>query len=302
MSRIFTYEYNQRGEALLGHTKTHEHIILRKSEPRWKDLAGCDDLYSRAIYIGQGCWDELDDISKEDAARLLKEWGHEEKMQQYSELMKARHSVRQYLDKPIPPDIREQLDQYVSYLNRDSALNIQIINDEPECFGSARAKYGKFEGCSNYIAMVGDKAIGDLDERCGYYGELLVLKALELGLNTCWVALTHGKSKAVVGKKETEVILISLGYGKTQGNDRKSKKATEVSNITPESPAWFKKGMEAVLLAPTAINQQKYKFILSGNKVRAKSGMVGPCLKIDLGIVKCHFELGAGLENFEWAY
>ena len=302
MSRIFTYEYDQRGEALLGHTKTHEHIILRKSEPRWKDLAGCDDLYSRAIYLGQGCWDELDDISKEDAARLLKEWGHEEKMQQYSELMKARHSVRQYLDKPIPPEIREQLDKYVSYLNRDSALNIQIIYDEPECFGSARAKYGKFEGCSNYIAMVGDKAIGDLEERCGYYGELLVLKAQELGLNTCWVALTHGKSKATIEKNEKEVILISLGYGKTQGAERNSRQIAEVSNATPESPEWFRRGVEAALLAPTAINQQKFRFTLLGNKVYTNIGKIGPCLKIDKGIVKCHFELGAGLENFEWGF
>jgi len=110
------------------------------------------------------------------------------------ELIKERHSVRQYLDKRIPEDIREKLDAYASELNKKGNLNLQIIYDEPECFNSLMAHYGKFENCGNYIAVVGKKA-NDLNERCGYYGELLVLKAQELGLNTCWVALTHGKSK-----------------------------------------------------------------------------------------------------------
>ena len=217
------------------------------------------------------------------------------------EWMKARHSVRQYLEKTIPETIRAELDGYVETLNRESGLHIQILYDEPECFGARMAHYGRFENCANYIAMVGKKS-ADLDERCGYYGELLVLKAQELGLNTCWVALTHGKSKAVVGRDETEVILISLGYGKTQGSERKSKSPKEVSNLTDTSPDWFRAGVEAALLAPTAINQQKFKFTLEQDgKVLAKAGLVGPCLKIDLGIVKCHFELGAGKENFTWA-
>ena len=217
------------------------------------------------------------------------------------EWMKVRHSVRQYLEKAIPAWVRAELDGYVETLNRDSGLRIQILYDEPECFGARMAHYGRFENCANYIAMVGKKS-ADLDERCGYYGELLVLKAQELGLNTCWVALTHGKSKAIVEKDETEVILISLGYGKTQGSERKSKSPEEVSNLTPASPDWFRAGVEAALLAPTAINQQKFKFTLEQDgKVLAKAGLVGPCLKIDLGIVKCHFELGAGKENFTWA-
>ncbi|MBR2546474.1 MAG: nitroreductase [Erysipelotrichaceae bacterium] len=216
------------------------------------------------------------------------------------ELMRSRHSVRQYLDKPIPAEIRKQLNEYCDQLNKQGKLNIQIIYDEPECFNSRLAHYGRFEKCSNYIAVIGNKA-ADLEERGGYYGEMLVLKAQELGLNTCWAALTHGKSKAVIKNGETEVILIAIGYGKTQGNTRKSKSSSDVSNINPDSPQWFKDGIEAALLAPTAVNQQKFRFTLDGNKVAARCGMFGSCLKIDLGIVKCHFELAAGKENFEWA-
>lgn len=216
------------------------------------------------------------------------------------DIIRSRHSVRQYLDKPIPQEIRRQLAAFAAALNSEGSLHIQIFYDEPECFNSRMAHYGKFENCNNYIAMVGKKA-PDLEERCGYYGELLVLKAQELGLNTCWVALTHGKSKAAVGAGEKEVIIISLGYGKTQGVAHRGKTASDVSNFTSDTPEWYKRGIESALLAPTAINQQKFRFEQNGNRVTAKAGLIGTCLKIDRGIVKCHFEIGAGKENFEWA-
>ena len=215
------------------------------------------------------------------------------------EAIRQRHSVRQYLDQRIPDEIREKLDQYAEELNQAGDLHLQILYDEPECFSSRMAHYGRFENARNYIAAVGKKS-PDLDERCGFYGEMLVLKAQELGLNTCWAALTHGKSKAVIGADEKEVIIIALGYGKTQGSDRKSKRASAVSNITAEDPAWFKRGVKAALLAPTAVNQQNFKLERNKDTVTAKAGLIGTCLKIDLGIVKCHFELGAGKENFRW--
>ncbi len=221
-------------------------------------------------------------------------------MTEIMEIMKARHSVRSYLDKPIPQDIRKQLDDYAAELNRQGNLNMQIIYDEPQCFNSRLAHYGRFENCSNYIAVIGKKA-ADLDYRGGYYGELLVLKAQQLGLNTCWVALTHGKSQAVINTGETEVIIISLGYGKTAGNPHKSKSAETVSDVTDDSPQWYKRGIDAALLAPTAVNQQKFRFTLNGNKVSLKHPLIGTCLDIDTGIVSCHFELAAGNENFEWA-
>lgn len=223
-------------------------------------------------------------------------------MSEILKIMQERHSVRQYEDKPIPEDVRQQLNDYTKSINGEYRLNIQIIYDEPECYSTSRFHYGKIEGCKNYIALVGPKDLNNLEETCGYAGELIVLKAQELGLNTCWTATTHGKSKAEVSKDEKEVILIALGYGATRGHERNSKTPEEISNITQESPDWFKKGIEAALLAPTAINQQKFTLTLKDDsKVKAEHGKLGPCLKTDLGIVKCHFELGAGKENFTWA-
>ena len=216
------------------------------------------------------------------------------------ELMRARHSVRQYLPRSIPAEPREALDGYTAELNAASGLHMQILYDEPDCFNTRLAHYGSFESCSNYIALVGRKA-PDLDERCGYWGEKLVLRAQELGLNTCWAALTHGKSAVSLAPDEKEVILISLGYGRTPGSARRSKAAAEVSDLEADSPEWFRRGVEAALLAPTAVNQQKFRFERKGDAVTARAGRFGTQLKVDLGIVKCHFQLGAGRENFRWA-
>ena len=221
-------------------------------------------------------------------------------MKDIMEVIRARHSVRQYLDKRIPEVLRAELDACAAELNAEGGLHIQIMYDEPACFGSRMAHYGRFENCSNYIAMVGKNA-PDLQERCGYYGEKLVLKAQELGLNTCWAALTHGKSRAELSPEEKEVILIALGYGKTQGVPHKGKTAAAVSNIGEDSPPWFRRGVEAALLAPTAVNQQRFRFELHGDDtVIARTGRIGTNLKTDLGIVKCHFALAAGKENFRW--
>lgn len=208
------------------------------------------------------------------------------------EIMRARHSVRQYSGKKIEDEKRETLIALAKECNRESGLNIQILFDEPKCFDSMMAHYGKFSGAENYIALVGKKGV-DLEEKTGYYGEKLVLKAQELGLNTCWVALTHGKCAAKIEKGEKLACIIALGYGATQGVAHKNKPLSKLCNCADDMPDWFAKGMEAVLLAPTATNQQKFYFTLEGDNVSAKAGK-GFYAKMDLGIVKYHFEVVTG--------
>lgn len=209
------------------------------------------------------------------------------------EIMQQRHSVRQYTDRAIEPEKRAVLDALIQEINRKAGLSVQIIYDDPKCFDSFMAHYGKFAGVRNYIALVGKKAPG-LDETLGYYGEELVLKAQELGLNTCWVALTHGKSKAAVGRGGKEVCLIALGYGVTQGVEHKSRPMQELCTCGEPMPEWFRCGMNAAMLAPTAMNQQKFRFeLLPDGTVKAACGS-GFYTKLDLGIVKYHFEAVTG--------
>lgn len=216
------------------------------------------------------------------------------------ELMRERHSVRSYTDQKIEGDIRKTLLEYINECNEESGLHIQACFDEPKAFDSFMGHYGKFENVQNYIALVGKK-LKNVEELCGYYGEKIVLKAQAFGLNTCWVAMSYskGKSTCKVEKGEKIFLVIAIGYGATQGIAHKTKEISQLCKVEGSMPDWFLRGMEAARLAPTAMNQQKFMFYLEDSKVHAKA-LVAFYTKVDLGIVKYHFELGAGKENFEW--
>lgn len=223
------------------------------------------------------------------------------------EAIEARHSVRAYKDLPLSEEIVKLLEDELVKLNNEGQLHIQLICNEPKAFQGTMAKYGKFRNVNNYLVMAGKKA-EDLDERIGYYGEHLVLLAQTLGLNTCWVGLSYSKVPGTYVLEEGEKIAcyIAIGYGETQGSGHKIKTVEQVSNASDITPSWFKKGIEAALLAPTAVNQQKFSFEYVGmsnnrHQVRDKKGfsMIG-YTQMDLGIAKYHFEVGAGKVNFEW--
>ncbi len=210
--------------------------------------------------------------------------------------IEKRHSVRSYVDKEIDNKILAELKAEIDECNKESGLHIQLITNEPEAFGGIKARYGRFKGVRNYIALVGRKD-ADFDEKSGYFGERIVLKAQMLGLNTCWVAVSFSKKaarKAVsIGQGEELGCVIALGYGETQGVARKSKPMEELCKTDTQVPIWFIKGMEAAILAPTAVNQQKFLFTLSEGGVTAKA-TGGMYREVDLGIVKYHFEIGSG--------
>ena len=224
------------------------------------------------------------------------------------EAIEARHSVRAYKELPLSEEIVKVLEEKITELNSKGQLHMQLILNEPKAFQGTLAKYGKFRGVNNYIVMAGKKA-DDLDERIGYYGEHLVLLAQTLGLNTCWVGLSYSKVPGTYVLNDGEKIgcYIAIGYGETQGTGHKIKSFEQVSKSNDGNlPSWFRKGVEAALLAPTAVNQQKFSFEYVGVKngrhlVHARKGfsLVGYS-QMDLGIAKYHFEVAAGKENFDW--
>lgn len=210
--------------------------------------------------------------------------------------IKERHSVRRYLDKPVEKEKAEVLQSLIDEINLQTGLHIQLVLNEKNAFTGFMASYGHFENVSNYIVMAAQKG---KEREIGYYGEKLVLLAQILGLNTCWVALTFNKKKAqyTLNKGEKLYMVISLGYGQTQGKQHISKPISEISDLNNSSPEWYKNGINAVILAPTAINQQKFYFSLNGDKVESKA-YFGPHSAVDLGIAQYHFDIGSGRKNF----
>lgn len=209
------------------------------------------------------------------------------------EAIEQRHSVRTYQNKPIEASIIQELNQEIEACNREGDLSIQLITDDPDVFKGLLAHYGGFRNVSNYIALVGP-AGDSLDEAAGYYGERLVLKAQQLGLNSCWVAATYkkGRCRAVIKENQKMVCIIAIGYGATQGAPHKSKPMEKLCQATGDMPQWFKDGMHAAILAPTAMNQQKFLITLDGDQV-SYSTKKGAYANVDLGIAKYHFLAGA---------
>ena len=167
------------------------------------------------------------------------------------EIIRQRHSVRRYLDKPLAGDVRDRLEAYVDFCNKESGLHIQLLCNEPAGFGRT------FSHCANYLVFAGRRVPG-LEERCGYYGE-------------------------------------------NDGKERKSKSFEEVTKVRGEIPDWFRAGVEAALLAPTAMNRQAFTLELQKDGAVRLRYSLGPFYQVDTGIVKLHFEIGAGKENFRWA-
>ncbi len=217
------------------------------------------------------------------------------------EAILARHSVRAYKNIPLSDDHLAALERLILTYNSLSGLHIQLVANEPKAFSGRLARYGKFKNVNNYIVMIGRKG-KDLDELVGYWGEKLVIEAQTLGLNTCWVGLTYKKIRRAykLDKHETVVAVIAIGYGETEGTPHKSREFNEVSGTIGAMPDWYAKGVEAALLAPTAVNQQKFCFELRPNdRVRA-TAKKSPYSKVDLGIAKYHFEVGSHKDETIW--
>jgi hypothetical protein len=212
-----------------------------------------------------------------------------------------RHSVRTYLDTPIEKKIADDLVQEIASVNQKSGLSIQAVFNDEKAYKGFWAHYGKFSGVRNYLIMAGKKS-ADLEEKVGYYGESLVLRLQLFGINSCWTAMTYDKNevKEKVGEDERIVCVIAFGYGSDQGVPHESKPMEKLCDVEGAMPDWFRRGMGAAMKAPTAMNQQHFCFCYKGGKLSAKAGS-GLYSKIDLGIAKYNFEIGAGKEGTVWS-
>ncbi|MCQ2598608.1 MAG: nitroreductase family protein, partial [Treponema sp.] len=210
------------------------------------------------------------------------------------EAVKERHSVRSYKDKKIESQTIQKLNEMIADCNEKGNLHIQLVEDAGKTFNKLLNKFMGLGSAPSVIACIG-KDDETLDERIGYYGQKIVLYAQMLGLNTCWAGTFNPKNvNAEIKSGERLAIVIAVGYGVNNGRVRKSKSAEQVvRGGTNGKPEWFMKGVETALLAPTAVNQQKFEIVLKDDEsvdIVDKGGILS---KIDKGIVKYNFEIGA---------
>ena len=209
------------------------------------------------------------------------------------DMIRQRHSVRAYQMRPIEPEKAAVIRAEIDRLNALSGLHMQLIEGADNVFDRLPARFWGWKYVPAYIALAAP-AGEEWEEKCGYYGEALVLFLQSLDLNTCWVGLFRASAvRAELREGERMVITIAVGYGETAGKPRKSKTVEQVTDAE-EMPDWFRAGLECALLAPTAVNQQSFMFSLRHGVPSARVSGRGPFVRLDLGIVKYHFEVGSG--------
>ena len=208
------------------------------------------------------------------------------------QMIRERHSVRAYLDRKIEPEKAAQIESELAEINARSGLHMQYLAEADGVFGGLMLRAIGWKGAPACLALAAKDA-PDAEERCGYYGEHMVLFLQSLGLNTCWVGMFKASAvRAEISDGEKLFAVIAVGYGANQGKPHRSKRVDEVTDVK-EMPDWFRAGVESALLAPTAMNRQPFVFSLeNGEPVARING--GAFAKMDLGIVKYHFEAASG--------
>ena len=218
----------------------------------------------------------------------------EELKSQLTQAIYSRHSVRKYKKEILSAEDEKKLNAFIEEINQESGLSIQYVDARDTSISQMqRLAFGRFDGAINYIIMAGKKE-EMLEEKCGYYGEQIVLYAQSIGLGTCWIGMfKQGNDQIQLAADEKAVIVIAVAYPENPGSAHRSKTYEEVTENGQDAPEWFRQGVEAALLAPTAMNQQKFRFTYLDGEVIASAGS-GGFTKVDLGIAKCHFELASG--------
>lgn len=215
------------------------------------------------------------------------------------EAIRARHAVRKYTTEPLSPAIIDGLKEEIEKCNRLGQLHIQLITNHEGAFKSFLPLFGRFKNVKNYIALVAKKQ-GDFYMKCGYYGAYLMIKVQQAGLNSCYVTNSYhaNKCQVTLAPNKELVGVIAVGYGAIDGTQHKSKSMESLCK--PCSEKWFINGMNAAVLAPTGLNKQNFFIEANGDTVSIRTKDNDTISQINTGIVKYHFEIGAGKEHFSW--
>jgi len=228
------------------------------------------------------------------------------------EAIDIRRSRRKYLPGPIEPQTKEALLALAKEYSEKAGARIELVFDNPAAFDGLRKTYGMLSGVRNYAGLIAQKDDKEAIERLGYYGELLMLHAVSMGLGTCWVGGSFDRASCpfkLIGYEEI-ACTITLGHTNERNSlrenliygitHRKTKAIGQMMDIDAPAPDWFLAGMRAVQKAPSAVNRQPVMFSYRNGVVSAATpGKDDTGSLLDLGIAKAHFELGAGRSVFQ---
>jgi nitroreductase len=257
-------------------------------------------------------------------------------------LIERRRSVRSYRPGPLAPEARAALSEACEALRTGplgSPCRFGLVDRRtaPPPDGSVErlGTYGVIRGASTYLAgaaVQGPFCLPDF----GYLFQLLVLRATDLGLGTCWLGGTFRRSDfgPALGLKEGELLPAVSPVGVPAGRrglvDRAFRAAAGSNHRRPWEELFFdssgrplapereeepyRVALEMVRLAPSASNRQPWRLVRDSGTVhfflehtQGYGGAMGFDLqRLDMGIAMAHFELAfrarasSAAEGYGW--
>ncbi|MBE5871983.1 MAG: nitroreductase [Lachnospiraceae bacterium] len=238
-------------------------------------------------------------------------------MGEFLELAKTRRSVRTF-DGNLPGEaVLKELQTFAESITNPYKIRIRFVFlDAKEHDLSSPVLSG--EKC--YVTAVAKKQ-EHLDEAYGYSFQKLLMRAHELGLGTVWIGGTMPREKfeKASGLSEGEVMpcISPLGVAANKMSVKENMMRIGVkANVRMDFADLFfqgsfdtplheekakelglKNALEAVRVAPSAVNKQPWRIVIDGNKAhfyeKQSKGYVTPDFdmqRIDLGIALYHFE------------
>ena len=221
----------------------------------------------------------------------------------------TRVSERAYADRPVEHDKIEQLRACIEAVNTaEPCLDFQLYGPLDSAGAAVGINARMFTGTFHWYAALVSDADDLALEKCGYYGQELVLLATHLGLGTCWVAGTFDReiTDATIGDGQALVAIIPIGYAQEKtpfaqrairtNIRRRSKKPEEtVEADVPyaELPSWIRSGAEAIIAGPSAVNQEPVVLTWQDGTLPARYVVKDKPREItivDFGIAKLDFE------------
>jgi nitroreductase len=226
------------------------------------------------------------------------------------------HSRRQFeAGKAVSPEIWQRLQMVARSFTPFPGVRIELESAGVETiFKGALGTYGKVKDAPAYMAIIADSRKPNYQEVAGYTAEGLILEATSMGLSTCWVAgffNPYAAAKQFPLQSGERILAVSpLGYSsETQTFEEKilsgfahiQKRlplAKMVSGLEPSRyPGWLPDALEAVRLAPSAMNRQPWRIYIESNSVlfSTSGGLTdfNVSKRLDCGIAMLHFEVAA---------
>lgn len=244
-------------------------------------------------------------------------------MNNITELIRQRRSIRTFDGRTLDENTKENLLNFTKKIENPFDIPVEFKLMEAKKYG---LNCPVISGTDLFLGGK-IKCLTNANVAFGYSFEAFILYAQSLGIGTVWLGGTMNRTAfeqaMELGEDEMMPCATPLGYAAKKMSVRENimRKAIKADErfpfeelffsdsfntpLTKEKAGKFAQPLEMVRLAPSAVNKQPWRVVISDNtahfylKRSLDSGNEGKpdMQKIDMGIALCHFALAAKENN-----